>query len=26
VCFWPLGAERRQIDLIAAKVLPDVRP
>jgi alkanesulfonate monooxygenase SsuD/methylene tetrahydromethanopterin reductase-like flavin-dependent oxidoreductase (luciferase family) len=26
VHFWPLGAERRQIDLIASKVLPDVRP
>jgi hypothetical protein len=26
VHFWPLGAERRQIDLIASKVLPGVRP
>ena len=26
VHFWPLGAERRQIDLIASKVLPSVRP
>ena len=25
VHFWPLGAERRQIDLIASKVLPRVR-
>ena len=26
VHFWPLGAEGRQIDLIASKVLPGVRP
>ena len=26
VHFWPLGEERRQIDLIASKVLPVVRP
>jgi alkanesulfonate monooxygenase SsuD/methylene tetrahydromethanopterin reductase-like flavin-dependent oxidoreductase (luciferase family) len=26
VHFWPLGEERRQIDLIASKVLPAVRP
>jgi hypothetical protein len=26
VHFWPLGAERRQIDLIASRVLPGVRP
>src|SRR6266516_5754197 len=25
VHFWPLGAERRQIDLIASKVLPGIR-
>jgi hypothetical protein len=25
VYFWPLGAERRQIELIASKVLPRVR-
>jgi len=24
--FWPPGAERRQIDLIASTVLPGVRP
>jgi alkanesulfonate monooxygenase SsuD/methylene tetrahydromethanopterin reductase-like flavin-dependent oxidoreductase (luciferase family) len=26
VHFWPLGEERRQVDLIASKVLPAVRP
>jgi hypothetical protein len=26
VHFWPLGAEGRQVDLIASKVLPGVRP
>ncbi|MGH3150312.1 MAG: LLM class flavin-dependent oxidoreductase [Streptosporangiaceae bacterium] len=26
VYFWPLGAERHQIDLIASRVLPGVRP
>jgi hypothetical protein len=26
VHFWPLGAEWRQVDLIASKVLPDIRP
>jgi len=26
VHFWPLGAEGRQVDLIASKVLPDIRP
>jgi alkanesulfonate monooxygenase SsuD/methylene tetrahydromethanopterin reductase-like flavin-dependent oxidoreductase (luciferase family) len=26
VHFWPLGAEARQIDLIASKVMPGVRP
>jgi len=26
VHFWPLGAEGRQVDLIASKVLPGIRP
>jgi len=26
VYFWPLGAEPRQIGLIASAVLPEVRP